>query len=138
MFFLKILPYLSHFLKLSHIGEYTSVSYQRDFDPLKSLWANPDKLLKFSTLSLNISKSSPSPHIILYVNGPTCSHQEDLRYQLLKNYLYIIHTLTSSEFINFPSYCHQIFLFTYIEACITAGIKKAEAIIGKILLLLPS
>lgn len=61
MFFLKFLPYLSHFLKLLHIGEYGSVSYQRDFDPLKSLWAPPDKPLKFSTLSLNISKILPFP-----------------------------------------------------------------------------
>ena len=53
-------------------------------------------------------------------------------------YLYIIHTLTSSEFINFPSYCHLIFFFIYIEACITVSIKKAEAIVGKILLLLLS
>ena len=58
MFFLKILPYLSHFFKLSHIGEYTSVSYQRDFDPLKSLWANPYKLLKF-TEHLKILPFSP-------------------------------------------------------------------------------
>lgn len=134
MFFLKFLPYLSHFLKLLHIGEYTSVSYQRDFDPLKSLWANPYKLLKF-TEHLKILPFSPYYTISkwTYLFSPRRS-----TLSTCKKYLYIIHTLTSSEFINFPSYCHQIFLFTYIEACITVSIKKAEAIIGKILLLLPS
>ena len=99
--------------------------------------APPDKPLKFSTLSLNISIL---PFFLLYTISKWTYLFSPRRSMLstFKKYLYIIHTLTSSEFINFPSYCHQIFLFTYIEACITVSIKKAEAIIGKILLLLPS